>query len=89
MMDAMCKEPGCGLRHGRQRTECLTQCIRSQNVAGGRGNRGQYGGRIVCSGLLKEGECRACMRACVRRGGQMAILVSLLYGGGGEVWEPV
>ena len=66
MMDAMCKEPGCGLRHGRQRTECLTQCIRSQNVAGGRGNRGQYGGRIVCSGLLKEGECRACVRACVR-----------------------
>ena len=65
MMDAMCKEPGCGWRHGRQRTECLTQCIKSQNVAGGRGNRGQYSGRIVCSGLLKEGECRACVRACV------------------------
>ena len=29
-----------------------------------------------------------CVRACVRGGGQMAILVSLLYGGGGEVWEP-
>ena len=28
------------------------------------------------------------VRACVRGGGQMAILVSLLYGGGGEVWEP-
>ena len=54
-------------------------------MAGGRRNRGQYGGRIVCSGLQTVGECRA----CVRRGGQMAILVSLLYGGGGEVWEPV
>ena len=93
MMDAMCKESGSCLRHGIQRTECLTQCIWSQKVAGGRGNRGKYGGRIVCSGLLKEGECsacvRGCVRACVRRGGQMAILVSLLYGGGGEVWEPV
>ena len=29
------------------------------------------------------------VRACVRRGGQMAILVSLLYGGGDEVWDPV
>ena len=28
------------------------------------------------------------VRACVRGRGQMAILVSLLYGGGGEVWEP-
>ena len=32
-------------------------------MAGGREDRGQYGGRIVCSGLLKEGECRACVRA--------------------------
>ena len=36
----------------------------------------------------KVNAVRACVRACVRGGGQMAILVSLLYGGGGEVWEP-
>ena len=27
-------------------------------------------------------------RPCGRGGDQMAILVSLFYGGGGEVWEP-
>ena len=37
----------------------------------------------------KVNAVRACVRACVRAwGGQMAILVSLLCGGGGEVCEP-
>ena len=47
MMDAMCKEPGCGCRQERQKTICWTQCIRSQDVVGGRRYRGLYGGRNV------------------------------------------
>ena len=47
MMDAMCKEPGCSWRLGRQRIVWWTQYIRSQDVVGGRRDRGQYGGRNV------------------------------------------
>ena len=44
MMEAVCNEPGCGWR---QRPACWRQCVRSQDVAGGRGDRGQYGGGSV------------------------------------------
>ena len=43
----MCKEQGCGWRKGRQRIVWWTQCIRSQDVAGGKGDRGLYDGRNV------------------------------------------
>ena len=39
----------------------------------------------ICRG---ESLARIQHQACVRGGGQMAILLSLLYGGGGEVWKP-
>ena len=45
MAEAVCKEQG--WRKGRQRTVWWTQCIWSQDVAGGRSNRGQYGGGNV------------------------------------------
>ena len=31
MVEAMCKEEGCGLRKERQRTVWWTQCVRSQD----------------------------------------------------------
>ena len=46
-MDAICKEPGCGWRQGRQIIVLRTQCIRSKGVAGGRKDRGLYDGRNV------------------------------------------
>ena len=50
----------------------------------------------ICTGLQTEGEGRAGMEVIrwlysshySMEGCQMAMLVSLLYGGGGEVWEP-
>ena len=47
MAEAVCKEQGCGWRKGRQRTVWWTQNIRSQDVAGGTGDRGLYDGRNV------------------------------------------
>ena len=47
MAEAVCKEQGCGWRKGRQRIVWWTQCIRSQDVAGGKGDRGLYDGRNV------------------------------------------
>ena len=47
MAEAVCKEKGCGWRKGRQRTVWWTQSIRSQDVAGGRGDRGLCDGRNV------------------------------------------
>ena len=63
MAEAVGKEQGCGWRKGRQRTVWWTQCIRSQDVAAGKGDRGQYGGRNV-SGVgmcLDVGEIGDCM----------------------------
>ena len=40
MADAIYQEPGRGLRLERQGTVLWTQCVRSQDVAGSRNNRG-------------------------------------------------
>ena len=47
MVEAMCKEQGCDWRKEQLRTVWWTQCIRSQDVAGGRRDRGLYGGGNV------------------------------------------
>ena len=47
MVEAVCKGQGCGWRKRRQMTVWCTQCLRSQDVAGGRGDRELYGGRNV------------------------------------------
>ena len=47
MAEAVCKEEGCGWRLERQWTVCWRQCVSSQDVAGGRRDRGLYGGRNV------------------------------------------
>ena len=47
MAEAMCNEQGCGWWKGRQKTVWWTQCIMSQDVAGGRKDRGLYDGRNV------------------------------------------
>ena len=44
LMDAMCNESGCGWRKVKQRTIWWTQFFRSQDVVGGRRDRGLYGG---------------------------------------------
>ena len=62
------------------------------------GGGGEVGNQKVMAthdSLLLCGAC-PCVEGCHCReyntkrawGGQMAILVSLLYGGGGEVWKP-
>ena len=47
MAGALCKEQGCGWRKERQRTVWWRQCVSSQDVAGGRRDRGLYGGDDV------------------------------------------
>ena len=47
MMDAMYQESRCGWKYEIQRTEWWTQGIRSQDVVGGRKDRGLYDGRNV------------------------------------------
>ena len=47
MMDAMYQESGCGWRKEKQRTVWWTQYISSQDVVGGRRDRGLYDGRNV------------------------------------------
>ena len=63
MAEAVCKEQGYGWRKGRQRTVWWTQCIRSQDVAGGRGDTGLYDGRNVSGARmwLEVGETDDCM----------------------------
>ena len=62
MMDAMYQESGCGWRKEKQRTVWWTQYIRSQDVVGGRRDRGLYDGRNVsgsrmCLEVEEIGEC--------------------------------
>ena len=47
MAGAVCMEQGCGWRKERQRTVWWRQCVSSQDVAGGRIDRGLYGGDDV------------------------------------------
>ena len=61
--EAVCKEQGCGWRKGRQRTVWWTQCVRSQDMVGGRKDRGLYDGRNVSGARmwLEVGETEDCM----------------------------
>ena len=69
MAEAVCKEQGCGWRKGRQRRVWLTQCIRIQNVAGGKGDRGLYDGRNVSGARmwLEVGKTEDCMMDAMYR----------------------
>ena len=47
MMDEMYQVPRCGWRQEKQKRVRWRQCITSKEVAGGRKDRGLYGGRNV------------------------------------------
>ena len=57
------KEQGRGWRKERQRTVWWRQCVSSQDVAGGRRDRGQYGGRNISTARmwLEVGEADDCL----------------------------
>ena len=63
MAEAVSKEQECGWRKGRQMTVWWTHCIRSQDLAGGKGDRELYDGRNVSGARiwLEVGKTEDCM----------------------------